>query len=192
MSNIFKKFKFILLAISFITINALSEPNPNKDETPIAIIKSFSGTDIIIKYKNQNIQPKNYLNLFIDTEIFLPVNSIITIIFKNGEKHTLNEKLYFAIKENSIKPLNPETEKYLSSANIALVYSKKDTLSSRGKNENLNEIVPDNVLKEIGEIEKSITDPMLLALAKAECYKANGLTKHAKEEYKKHLNLIKK
>jgi hypothetical protein len=183
--KILLSYLMIFLSTSFIFFGA------GGDSSPVAILKSFSGPNITIKYNNQTFEPKNYLNLYINTEMSIDKNSSVTIIFKNGEKISLNEKLSFKVKEDTLEALNNETEKYFNTASMTLVYTKKDTLSSRGTKDNSDDRISDDVKKEIEEIEKNINDPMLAALAKAECYKANGLNKHAREEFKKHLNLLK-
>ena len=67
------------------------------------------------------------------------------------------------------------------------VYTAKETLSSRGK-----EDVPEEVKKEIEEIEKNVSDPALKALLKGECYKRNNLSINAAKEFNEHKKLIKK
>jgi len=78
-----------------------------------------------------------------------------------------------------------ETEVYL--AEVKKTYTAKDTLSSRkGKKEE----IPESVTKEIQEIEENVSDPVLKALLKGECYKRNNLPVKASEEFRIHKKLI--
>jgi hypothetical protein len=70
---------------------------------------------------------------------------------------------------------------------INKVYTAKDTLSSRGKEE-----ISENVKKEIEEIEENVSDPALKALLKGECYKRNNLPNKASKEFKEHKKLLEK
>ena len=154
-------------------------------ETKIAIIRSCKGNIKIIQDKEEIIA-KNYFIFSKTSTVIMGEDSYLTLFFTNGDMITLNRINKFELSEKEgLKPLIEETKRYIIGINK--VYTKKDTLSSRG-----NGTIPKEVEIEINEIEKNVSDPVLKALLKGECYKRNNLPIAAAIEFNEHKKLLEK
>lgn len=168
-----------------IVIFLIALPLFSTEENTIAVIKSFEGA-ILIEKEGQVLEPRVYLALTPGTTIRIPNSAHITLFLFTGVKATFADDFFLEITEWGVRGLDAETKEYLSRTENKTVYSRKDTLSSRGFDPEITE----EIKAEINRIEAEINDPILKALLKGDVYKSFNLKKSARKEFLTHKKLL--